>query len=145
MNGSESTVPPTRWRRVGDFHLMCTDAGVPVPNELWDEVLAALDDPTLKGCISMVGDDGAPKLDKQQWTRSNTVIRKHGFKTLVMTDHRSTLAMVTASSWLGLEVQARPWAELEQGMAFLEVPIELREAFREAANQLRDRVPPYRP
>lgn len=130
-------LPPTRWRRFGDHHLMFTEADTPVPEQVWDPVMVALDDAELKGCLSIVGGDGLARLTKPQWEVSSSIINERGFPVAVITSHRVTRSMVKAASWIGGNIRAYCWAELDAALAFIGVPALQRDACRIVAEQLR--------
>ncbi|MFV8749047.1 hypothetical protein ACNOYE_00690 [Nannocystaceae bacterium ST9] len=138
----DQALPPARWRYVDDYMILFTEPNVPIPDELWDQVLLAIDGEGLRGVLSATGGDGFAKISKKQWRMSASITRQRGYPVAAVTQHRITLAMTRAANWLGGNNVAFKWVHLDDALEHLKVEPERRFAFREVLQELRAGIPP---
>lgn len=143
MSGSSSQrLPPARWRLVDDWLILFTEANTVIPDDLWDQVLGAIDGENLRGVLSATGGDGFAKITKKQWRMSASIIRQRAYPVSAVTEHSITLAMTRAASWLGSNTLGFKWRHLDDALAHLGIPEVKRSTASLALHQLRDGVPP---
>ncbi len=138
----EQSLPPARWRYIDGYVLLFTAANTPIPDDLWEQVLQAIDEDGLKGVLSATGGDGFAKISKKQWRLSASITRQRGYPVAAVTQHRITLAMTRAANWLGGNNVAFKWVHLDDALEHLRVPPERRFVFREQLQELRAGIPP---
>ena len=143
MLGPDKLAPPIRWRRVDAFQVLFSEARDPVPDHLWDSLMQARKAPDLEGCLSIMGGAGFPKISRQQWFSSASIMLERGYPVAIISAHRITLAMVRSAAWNGAKIQAFKQAELDGALAFIGVPPVRWPHVREVARQLREGVPPH--
>lgn len=130
--------PPMRWCRVDGTHISFVEVGVPIPDELWDQCVGSRREPSVERCLKIVAGDGFPQISHRQWRYSVSVLIERQFPVAVLTSHRSMLAIVRAASWNGARIRPFCWLELDDALAFIDVPQQQRESVRLMAERLRD-------
>lgn len=138
----DQLLPPARWRFVDSFVILFTEPNVPIPDDLWDQVLLAIDGEGIRGVLSATGGDGFAKISKRQWRMAASITRQRGYPVAAVTQHRITLAMTRAANWLGGNNFAFKWVHLDDALEHLKVPPERRHAFREVLQELRAGILP---
>jgi len=136
------TLPPARWRYVDDHMVLFTEPNVAIPDDLWDQVLLAIDVEGLRGVLSATGGDGFAKITKKQWRMAASITRQRGYAVAAVTQHRITLAMTRAANWLGGNTVAFKWVHLDDALEHLAMPHQLRQRASAALQELRDGIPP---
>lgn len=138
----EQLLPPARWRHVDEYMILFTEPNVPIPDDLWEQVLLAIDGEGVRGVLSATGGDGFAKISKRQWRMAASITRQRGYPVAAVTQHRITLAMTRATNWLGGNSVAFKWVHLDDALEHLKVPPDRRFAVREALQQLRAGITP---
>jgi hypothetical protein len=142
LGSSSQRLPPARWRLVDDWLILFTEANTPIPDELWDQVLQAIDGEHLRGVLSATGGDGFAKITKKQWRLSASIIRQRAYPVSAVTEHSITLAMTRAASWLGSNTLGFKWRNLDEALAHIGVPEPQRSHASSVLHELREGIPP---
>lgn len=110
------------WRRLGDV-MICVSGSGEVSDETWSRYLDSLEHESVKKYIGVT--IGTTQLKSTQRKSGTETLKRRGIRPAVVTDDRLVRGIVTAASWLGLEVKAFSTTELERALEWLEVDAEL--------------------
>lgn len=100
-----------RWLTVGHCLVSYMEADTGFADELWDEWLEAVRRPSVESL--MLCSWGPTQPSHQQWRRATRLMRDRNLPVAVVTDARHNLALAKAASWLGTNIEAQRWAELD--------------------------------
>jgi hypothetical protein len=108
----------TYFARHGDILINFSAGGGLSPAE-FAEWLERLREPGVKNFLSCaVGPVGMSSVQRRQ---AGDFAKERGIRTAVVTDDRIGRGIVTAVSWLGADIRAFSWADMEDAAAFLGV------------------------
>ncbi|NVB36895.1 hypothetical protein G6O69_03575 [Pseudenhygromyxa sp. WMMC2535] len=109
-----------------------------VPAEEWDEFVEALDGIEDLQCVVGVS-QGAVSLSSTQRKRVADALAKSGGKSVVLTDDRMVRGIATAVSWLGINVVAFRWSQLDEAMTATGAPPAIADEMAKSILEFRDR------
>lgn len=109
----------TYFERYDDVQINFTSKG-PVSEADFAEWRRRLVEPGVKHFLS--GAMGTVELTSTQRREAAGIAKERRIRTAVVTDDRVGRGLVTAVSWLGADIAAFSWDELERAAEFLRVP-----------------------
>jgi hypothetical protein len=109
-----------KWTFVGDLVVAFTTEGDFLPDDVWDRFVADVKNKSVDKYLATAL--GAVKASSVQRKKIADVVKEKGIPIGVVSDDRLIRGMVTAVSWLGVDVKAFSWAELEAAVVYLKMP-----------------------
>lgn len=107
------------WTVIGDVLVSLTTAG-PVIDSQWNGWVKDMETRGVKKCLGATL--GATELTSLQRKRASDVARAHKIRVCAITDDALVRGIVTAVSWLGVNIKAFSWSNMPAALQFLEVP-----------------------
>jgi hypothetical protein len=124
-----------KWVVVDDLLVVCASAGE-APKEVWDNYVEALKDKRVTCHIA--ASVGALEVSSLQRKAANEVLKVRGIPMTVLTDSGLVRGLVTAASWLGLNISAFEWGDMRSALRQLKVNKVTEDRAVIALAQLRD-------
>jgi hypothetical protein len=123
-----------KWKVLGNVCVSCSSAGE-IPEEDWNAHLKALESAgVIKALTSTVGPIDVDSTHRKQ--AAEVVMRKH-MRCAMVTDERLVRGLVTAISWLGVDIKAYAWDEARRALEYLDVPASLHDRVHAVLLELR--------
>ncbi len=123
-----------RWSVVGDLMISFTTEG-PIDNDVWTQFLNDLKTKPVKKYLSMaMGNVEATSVQRKM---NIEVTRSRKIPVAVVTDERLVRGMVTAASWLGVDIKAFDWDEVKEALDYLQVSHLMDERVRQTIEDLK--------
>lgn len=108
----------SKWGTVGDLFISVTGPGV-VMDQDWQQFIKELQAaPVTKYLAASLGNAESSSTQRKQ---AAEVMKSKGIRTAVVTNDSMTRGIVTAVSWLGANVSAFSWAEVDKALKYLDV------------------------
>jgi hypothetical protein len=126
-----------RWLQVGPCLVTYMEADTPFQDQLWDQWLEAVAQPTTQSL--MICAWGATEPSNQQWRRANRQMRDQQLAVAVVTEARHNAALAKAASWLGTNIVSYRWGDLHAACEFVGYDRADRIGARAKITALRDR------
>lgn len=105
-----------KWVTVENLIMTFTSAGE-IGQADWDGFMAALDSPNITRYLGMSrGLIGVNSLKRKQ---GSEILNRRKISSAIVTDERFVRGLVTAVSWLGVDMKAFSWAELRLALRHL--------------------------
>src|SRR4051812_2508731 len=125
-----------KWEVYGDTFISFTTGG-PVTDAVWDDFVKDL---RTKAYSTYLGTSvGIVELSSVQRKNAAEGLKSRNAKSAVVTDERLVRGLVTAVSWLGVNVKAFSWAELRESISFLKLSPDSIEAVYDRVVLMRNR------
>ena len=102
---------------VEDGVMVALSAPGPISDEVWKEFVKDLGTKPITRYLGV--NIGAVQVSSTQRKAASDVVRRRGIQLAVVTDEKLVRGMVTAVSWLGVDVKAFSWAELREAIEHL--------------------------
>jgi hypothetical protein len=110
-----------RWTIVADVFIHHTTAG-PIPDSIYDMFVKDLKS---KPFTKFLGSSsGAAEVTSLQRKSASEALKGRNIPAAVITDERLVRGIVTAASWLGVNIKSFSWAEARDAIRHLGVPRE---------------------
>jgi hypothetical protein len=107
-----------KWMLVGDVMVAFTAAGR-ISDDIWNAYIKDLKE---KRFTKYLGTSvGAIEIDSVRRKAGSEALRSRGIPAAIVTDERIVRGIVTAVSWLGVEVKPFAWTELREAINHLHV------------------------
>jgi hypothetical protein len=106
-----------RWLEVGHCLVCYMEAEVELEERLWDDWLEAIRRPSVSGL--MICSWGPTQPSHQQWRRATRLMRERQLPVAVVTSARHNFALAKAASWLGTNIHAGHWDQLDEALDFV--------------------------
>jgi hypothetical protein len=107
-----------RWQIIGDLLVSFTSSGV-ISDETWGQFAADIRNPQVTRLLSSTMGDIDVTSTQRKLAADSARTRK--MPVAVVADSKVVRGMVTAVSWLGVDIKSFGWDELPQAMTFLKV------------------------
>lgn len=120
---------PHQWRIIGDVLVALTSEGV-IDKDTWARYIDVLHNGDFRVNLA-ISHDGA--ISSTQRKGASEAIKSRKLSVIVLTDSRVTRGIVTALNWLGSEIAAFSFDELDGVLEALEVKPEIEQEIRELA------------
>lgn len=111
-----------KWILVDDVFISCATEGS-VPDEVWASYVKDLHERRFAKHLATAV--GAVALTSTQRKSAAEVIMRRGVPVAVVTDERLVRGIVTAVSWLGVDIKAFSWGEVRPALRHLQVSPEV--------------------
>jgi len=121
----------------GDLLISVTSAGV-VSDQDWQEFTKALR--TQRVTKYLAASLGKTEASSVQRREAAQILKAKGIRTAVLTDDTFTRGLVTAVGWLGANVSAFTWSDIDSGLKYLNVTESMAERARGTLSTLRAEV-----
>ena len=125
-----------RWLYVGECLVTYMEADTEFSDALWSRWLEVVSQPRTRSLI--IGAWGATQPSNQQWRRATKLMRDRELSVAVVTKARHNSALAKAASWLGTNIKAFRWDELNEACDFAGFDSASRVAARAKITALRD-------
>ncbi|HEX2572824.1 MAG TPA: hypothetical protein VH877_24955 [Polyangia bacterium] len=122
------------WKVIDDILIACSTAGE-VPQELWKDLIADVRKHRVTKVIGL--SLGQSSISSSQRKEVSELARLQGIRLVNITDDKLVRGIMTALSWLGVNVIAFPMSQLREGIASLKLPLPLQERVYTEAVELR--------
>jgi hypothetical protein len=123
-----------KWINLGDLLISFSTAG-PVPTDVWDEFLKHVNEaPVSKFLGASVGLFEVSSIQRKQLSN---IMMKRKIPIAAVTDEKLVRGIVTAASWLGVNVKAFAWVDLRQAIRHLGVARPMEDTAYEKVMELR--------
>jgi hypothetical protein len=127
-----------QWTIIDDIAISCSTDGE-VPSNAWRAYMADLTGKRVRKILSLA--IGQTSLTSVQRKEAADIAKSQKVASAVVTDDRLVRGMLTALSWLGVDVKAYSWDQLSDALDHLAVPQGVqRQRVMAAAHELRDRM-----
>lgn len=109
------------WRIFEDKWLVSYTRPGPISDKVWDAFVQAIDNaPHLRVTVGV--SYGSVEVNSVQRKKTADALKRKNVQTVVITDDRLTRGIVTAISWLGANLKAFSWADIDKAVAAIEAP-----------------------
>lgn len=125
-----------RWIYVGGCLVTYMEADIEFRDALWNRWLDAVNGSRTQSL--MICAWGATQPSNQQWRRATKLMRERELAVAVVTKARHNSALAKAASWLGTNIKAFRWDELNDACDFAGIDSASRVAARAKVTALRD-------
>lgn len=125
------------WAIMGDLAVMFSSDG-DVPAASWQKYLAELKANRVTKILSLT--PGHTSLTSVQRKEAADIAKAQGIVAAVVTDDRLVRGMLTALSWLGVNVKGFSWDEIKEALHYMGVSPVYHERVIATADQLKVRV-----
>lgn len=122
-----------KWTVVGDVLLNYGTPG-PVPDELWQGMLKEMKKPHVKKYLPAIVSSEPNSLQRKQ---AIEILKEKRIPVALVTDDKMVRGLAMAASWLGTDVKAFSWIELEKAFRYLKVPPTMDQALLKAIDDLK--------
>ena len=129
-----------RWLELGECLVTYVEAEVELADSLWDKWMDSLREPTVTRL--MLCSWGPTQPSHQQWRRATRLMRDLRMPVAVVTNARHNLALAKAAAWLGTNMQAYRWHQLNEACELLGFGKDEKVAAKAKIIALRDRFGP---
>lgn len=103
--------------------------------ELWAQYISDLQ---TKGVTKVLGLNlGTIAMTSTQRKQASDIAKARGIISIIVTDDRVTRGIITAISWVGANIRAFPWTELNAAIKALNIPIAMEGRVLSRAMELR--------
>ena len=126
-----------KWRRVGDV-MICVSGNGAVPDEVWARYLDSLENEPITKYIGVT--IGSTQVTSVQRKSGTEVLKRRGIQPAVVTDDRLVRGIVTAASWLGLDIKAFATDDIPKALEWLGVDVGLSQEILDTTKDLTDEV-----
>jgi hypothetical protein len=110
--------PPHRWQAIDNLMVTFTGPGF-ISDTLWAEFVDDLKNkPVTKMICTTVGDVEVTSVQRKL---ASEAAKSKKLPIAVVTDSGLVRGMVTAVSWLGVDIKAFPWVEVPQALRHLQI------------------------
>ncbi|HEX2573402.1 MAG TPA: hypothetical protein VH877_27885 [Polyangia bacterium] len=108
-----------KWILIDDVMISCATAGA-VPDGVWAAYVKDLSEKRFTKHLATAV--GAVELTSVQRKSASEAIKRREVPVAVVTDDRLVRGIVTAVSWLGVDIKAFSWGEVRPALRHLRVP-----------------------
>jgi hypothetical protein len=123
-----------KWTVVGDVFIAHATAG-PMQESVWELFVKDLKSKPFTKCL--VTSKGVVEVSSVQRKSGSEALKNRNIPSAVVTDERVVRGIVTAASWLGVNIKAFSWAELRDCLQHLRIGSENEERVMAALDALR--------
>ena len=123
-----------RWKVVDDIIVCFTEPNMPIPDDLWDDFLAELQDPKIQKVFS--GTFGSVTLTGPQRRKAAGIVKNEDLATAVLVEDKVTRAIIKVMSWTGKQMMSYRWSQIDEACAFLTDDDEQRSRLYAAVREL---------
>lgn len=123
------------WVIIDDVIVSISRPG-PIPMELWESYLRDMNTKGVKRCLA-ASSGGAVEVNSLQRKMVVQVLVARGIAVAGVTDDRLVRGLITALAWMGANIKAFSWAQLQEALEFLQVPPARSDAVIQALATLR--------
>jgi hypothetical protein len=121
------------WEVVGD--VIATRTAGPMPQDAWEGFIRDLIRHDVKRIFALVV--GPATLSTHQSRHGADTFKARNIEAVVVTDQRLTRGIVTALSWLGVNIEGFAWVELDRALAHVSRSTEQQLALEQIAHRCR--------
>jgi hypothetical protein len=111
-----SKVAIFKWKEVGEVMVTAFTSGT-VSTETWDAYVRALKTKPIRKTIAL--GLGTVELSSVQRKYASDVVKERKIVSIVVTNDRFVRGLVTVGAWLGADVKAFPFDELDKAIKYL--------------------------
>jgi hypothetical protein len=128
------TASEIQWTVVDETMISYSTPGH-ISDEHWDRFVKDLKAKPIRWYLSTTM--GAVEVNSVQRKKCIDVLKSKGVGVAVVTDERVVRGIVTAASWLGVNVKAFPWTDINGAIQHIQVSREAVDRYVEAVAKLR--------
>src|SRR5579863_2094474 len=124
-----------RWTLVGDLLVSCGTSG-PISMPVWNDWLREVSDTRVRGVLA--ASLGPAEVTSVQRKLASEVLRTRNLPVAVVSESSLSRGVITAVSWLGVNIRAFSWGEIPAAIRFLQVSKAAEELGSQALTAVRD-------
>jgi hypothetical protein len=122
------------WVIIDDLVVDISTAGK-LPPARWEEFRRVVERSPVRKILATA--IGTTEMDSVTRKSASDLAQKKGLKVAAVTDDRLVRGLVTAVSWLGTNVKAFSWEELDKAIVHLDVPYSMQKLVADTAQDLK--------
>lgn len=120
------------WELVGDVMVVMTRPG-PIPQPRWDNYISDIVENDVRLVFALVA--GSITVNATQRKSAADVLKQKNSSAVVLTDSRVARGILTAISWLGANVKAIPWSDIDRAVEETSSPAPVSKRLKQLAEK----------